>query len=166
MRLKYTASGLIQENSQFTVWGPLIWYESAHVRLWIILNININDFHHMGMSQICTGADHYFRLSKPHSEKLWPIMVRWQHRFAVFMWEIMTRDSSRANRDLPPQYQVSFPWYKLVSATPCTVTRPTRDTRGTLQRKCYIVTPVTPPLPFWSHSHYNSPQHLNGIFEC
>ena len=73
MRLRYTASRLIQENSQFTVWGPLIWYESAQVRLWIILNININDFHHMGMSQMCTGADHYFRPSKPHSGKLWTV---------------------------------------------------------------------------------------------
>ena len=29
------------------------------------------DFHHMGMSQMCTGAGDYFRTSKPHSEKLW-----------------------------------------------------------------------------------------------
>ena len=25
----------------------------------------------MGMSQMCAGADHYFRSSKPHSRKLW-----------------------------------------------------------------------------------------------
>ena len=32
--------------------------------------MNVNDFHHMGMSQMCTGAGDYFRTSKPHSEKL------------------------------------------------------------------------------------------------
>ena len=51
--------------------GPLIWYDSAQVRMWIILDINNNDFHHLGKSQMCTGADHYFRSSKPHSGKLW-----------------------------------------------------------------------------------------------
>ena len=29
----------------------------------------------MGMSQICTGADHYFRPSKPHSGKLWYVLM-------------------------------------------------------------------------------------------
>ena len=51
--------------------GPLTWYDSAQVRMWIILNINNNAFHHLGKSQICAGADHYFRSSKPHSGKLW-----------------------------------------------------------------------------------------------
>ena len=50
--------------------GPLIWYDSAQVRLWIILNINNNAFHYLGKSQICAGAGDYFRTSKPHSEKL------------------------------------------------------------------------------------------------
>ena len=27
----------------------------------------------MGMSQMCAGADHYFRSSKPHSRKLWDV---------------------------------------------------------------------------------------------
>ena len=36
----------------------------------MILNINYNVSHHMGMSQMCAGADHYFRSSKPHSRKL------------------------------------------------------------------------------------------------
>ena len=35
----------------------------------------MNDFHHMGKSQICTGADHYFSPSKPHSGKLWTVTV-------------------------------------------------------------------------------------------
>ena len=65
----------MQENSQFTVWGPLIWYESAQVRLWILLNINNNDSHHMGMSQMCTGAGDYFGPSKPHSGTLWLVLV-------------------------------------------------------------------------------------------
>ena len=30
----------------------------------------------MGMSQMCTGADHYFRPSKPHSGKLCVINVK------------------------------------------------------------------------------------------
>ena len=32
--------------------GPLIWYDSAQVRLWIILNINNNAFHHLGKSHV------------------------------------------------------------------------------------------------------------------
>ena len=60
----------MQKNSQFTLIGPLIWCDTLQVRLWMILNINYNVSHHMGMSQMCTGADHYFRSSKPHSGKL------------------------------------------------------------------------------------------------
>ena len=56
--------------ASFTVMGPLIWYDSAQVRLWIILNIHNNNFYHLGKSQMCAGADHYFRSSKPHSRKL------------------------------------------------------------------------------------------------
>ena len=62
---------IFQENSQLTVGGPLIWYDNPQVRLWIILNINNNDFHHLGKSQICAGGCYYFRPSKPHSGKLW-----------------------------------------------------------------------------------------------
>ena len=40
--------------ASFTVMGPLIWYDSAQVRMWIILNINNNDFYHLGKSQTCT----------------------------------------------------------------------------------------------------------------
>ena len=54
----------------FTIVGPLIWCDNPQVRLWMISNINNNDFHHLGKSQICTGADHYFSPSKPHSGKL------------------------------------------------------------------------------------------------
>ena len=43
----------------------------------MILNINYNVSHHMGMSQMCAGADHYFRSSKPHSRKLWDIKIVW-----------------------------------------------------------------------------------------
>ena len=95
---------LIQEGSQFTVGGPLIWYESAQVRLWIILNININDFHHMGMSQICTGADHYFRSSKPHSGKLWVVLLferffhLWgRHAQAIFGTHYWMRSKKRVS---------------------------------------------------------------------
>ena len=54
----------------FTIVGPLIWCDNPQVRLWMISNINNNDFHHLGKSQICAGADHYFSPSKPHSGKL------------------------------------------------------------------------------------------------
>ena len=63
--------------------GPLIWYDSAQVRMWIILNINYNDFHHLGKSQICAGADHYFSPSKPHSGKLWVRFVVIHHIFTL-----------------------------------------------------------------------------------
>ena len=36
----------------------------------MILNINNNDSHHMGMSQMCTGAGDYFGPSKLHSGTL------------------------------------------------------------------------------------------------
>ena len=39
-------------SASFTVMGPLIWYVNAQVRMWIILDINNNDFHHLGKSQI------------------------------------------------------------------------------------------------------------------
>ena len=61
----------MQENSQFTLTGPLIWCDNLQVRLWMIFNTIKNDSHHMGMSQICTIAGDYFRPSKPHSGKLW-----------------------------------------------------------------------------------------------
>ena len=54
----------------FTIVGPLIWCDNPQVRLWMISNINNNDFHHLGKSQICAGADHYFSPSKAHSGKL------------------------------------------------------------------------------------------------
>ena len=69
---KYTVPlGLFRKIVNLTVGGPLIWYESAKVRLWTLLNINNKDAHHMGMSQMCTEAGDYFRTSKPNSEKLW-----------------------------------------------------------------------------------------------
>ena len=64
----------MQENTHFTLTGPIIWCDNLQVRLWMILNINYNVSHHMGMSQMCTGADHYFRSSKPHSGKLWYVL--------------------------------------------------------------------------------------------
>ena len=63
---------LIQENSQFTVRGPLNWYDNTQVRMWIILDINNNVFHHLGRSQMCAGAWYVFRTSKPHSGTLCP----------------------------------------------------------------------------------------------
>ena len=78
----------LQENSQFTVGGPLIWYESAQVRLWIILNIHNNDFYHLGKSQICARADHYFRSSKPHSGKLWVILTKGWLTFKLTAWSL------------------------------------------------------------------------------
>ena len=41
----------------------------------MILNIYYNDFQHMGMSQMCTGAGDYFRPSKPHSGKLCTVIL-------------------------------------------------------------------------------------------
>ena len=41
---------IIQENCQFTVRGPLNWYDSAQVRMWIILDINYNHFYYTGKS--------------------------------------------------------------------------------------------------------------------
>ena len=59
---------LIQENSQFTVRGPLNWYDSAQVRMWIILDINNNVFHHLGRSQMCAGA-WYVLGSQNHTQR-------------------------------------------------------------------------------------------------
>ena len=36
----------------------------------------------MGMSQMCAGADHYFRSSKPHSRKLWVFSSELSHKLA------------------------------------------------------------------------------------
>ena len=55
--------------------GPLIWYVNAQVRMWIILDINYKHYYHLGKSQICAGAGDYFRISNPHSEKLWNNMI-------------------------------------------------------------------------------------------
>ena len=38
--------------------------------MWIILDINYNDFYHTGKSQICAGAWYVFRTSKLHSGML------------------------------------------------------------------------------------------------
>ena len=38
--------------------------------IWKILDINDNDFHHLGKSQISAGAMDYFSSSKPHSGRL------------------------------------------------------------------------------------------------
>ena len=97
MRLKYKANRLIQENSQFTVGGPLIWYDDPQVRLWMILNINYNDSHHMGMSQMWTGVFDYFRPSKPHSGKLWLVFVINEistHQFVALHCTLFTFESS------------------------------------------------------------------------
>ena len=77
MRLKFGYNRLIQENSQFTVGGPLISYDSAQVRMWIILDINNNHFYHPGKSQICAGAGYVFRPSESHSERLWDNLASW-----------------------------------------------------------------------------------------
>ena len=61
---------LNEENSQFTVGGPLFWYDSAQVRMWKILDINYNHFYHTGKSQVLAGACYYFWPSKPHSGTL------------------------------------------------------------------------------------------------
>ena len=76
MRLKYTAYRLIQENSQYTVGGHLIWYDNANVRMWIILNINCNPFHHLAKSQMCAGALGHFSGSEPHSGTLCDVFNR------------------------------------------------------------------------------------------
>ena len=55
----------------FTVVGPIIWCDNPQVRMWKILYINDNDFHHLGRSQLCAGAWYVFSPSKPHSGTLW-----------------------------------------------------------------------------------------------
>ena len=37
----------------------------------------------MGMSQMCAGADHYFRSSKPHSRKLCIVTLAWKQEFSL-----------------------------------------------------------------------------------
>ena len=73
----------MQENSHFTLTGPLIWCDNLQVRLWMILNINYNVSHYMGMSQMCAGADPYFRSSKPHSRKLCIVTLAWKQEFSL-----------------------------------------------------------------------------------
>ena len=69
----------------FTIVGPLIWCDNPQVRLWMISNINNNDFHQLGKSQICAGADHYFSPSKPHSGKL---CIALQHSASKFVTQL------------------------------------------------------------------------------
>ena len=57
----------------FTVVGPIIWCDNPQVRMWKILHINNNDFHHLGRSQMCAGAGYVFSPSKPHSGTLWDV---------------------------------------------------------------------------------------------
>ena len=59
----------------FTVVGPIIWCDNPQVRMWKILYINNNDFHHLGSSQMCAGAWYVFRTSKPHSGTLSYIFI-------------------------------------------------------------------------------------------
>ena len=54
----------IQENSLFTVIGPLFWCDILKVRLWFHWNINYNDFHHLGKSQICAEVCWHLRVSE------------------------------------------------------------------------------------------------------
>ena len=98
--------------ASFTVMGPLIWYDSAQVRLWIILNINNKHYYHLGKSQICAGAGDYFRFSKLHSEKLWPAISvkilprgtrKERHIFGVF---VSSSDVSWDPRPICPQRAV------------------------------------------------------------
>ena len=82
----------------FTIVGPLIWCDNPQVRLWMISNINNNDFHHLGKSQICAGADHYFSPSKPHSGKLWGALslISFVNYFLLFIISIKTTSLSHA----------------------------------------------------------------------
>ena len=59
----------------FTIVGPLIWCDNPQVRLWMISNINNNDFHHLGRSQMCAGARYVFSPSKPHSRTLCGVIL-------------------------------------------------------------------------------------------
>ena len=57
----------------FTVVGPIIWCDNPQVRMWKILYINNNYFHHLGRSQMCAGAWYVFSPSKPHSGTRWHV---------------------------------------------------------------------------------------------
>ena len=87
----------MQENSHFTLTGPLIWCDNLQVRLWMILNINYNVSHYMGMSQMCAGAGNNFRPSKPHSWKLWNVMF-------TFVTNTYSRKKISKNKSLPKGY--------------------------------------------------------------
>ena len=56
--------------ANFTVVGPLIWWDNPQVRLSKILYTNNNDFHNLDRSQMCAGGCYVFRTSKPHSGTL------------------------------------------------------------------------------------------------
>ena len=72
VKVAKTGSNCINcKKANFTVVGPLIWCDNPKVRMSKILYINNNDFHHLGRSQICAGAWYVFRISKPHSERVW-----------------------------------------------------------------------------------------------
>ena len=68
-----TLWGIHSGINNFTVVGPLIWCDNPQVRMSKILyiNINNNNFHHLGRSQMCAGGCYVFRTSKPHSGTLW-----------------------------------------------------------------------------------------------
>ena len=81
----------------FTVVGPIIWCDNPQVRMWKILYINNNDFHHLGRSQMCAGAWYVFSPSKPHSGTLWSTFST--YHFQAFL--------SRHQRQ---DYYCKFPW--------------------------------------------------------
>ena len=60
------------EKSLFTVASPLR-YAIPKVFMCIILDINYNHFHHLGKSQIHTGAGYNFSGSEPDSRTVWHI---------------------------------------------------------------------------------------------
>ena len=74
----------VQNTSKSSIVSKHCFFGSAVTWLKIIqtlqsaptVDININDFHHMGMSQMCTEAGDYFWASKPHSGKLWDVSQR------------------------------------------------------------------------------------------
>ena len=54
--------------------------------MWIILDINYNDFYHTGKSQICAGAWYVFRTSKLHSGMLWGAFSVIVESSQTFVW--------------------------------------------------------------------------------
>ena len=80
--VKMAKTGFNGKIVKFTITGPLIWCDNPQVHMSKILNINNNNFHHLGRSQMCAGGCYVFRTSKPHSGTLW-LQTKAIRRFVI-----------------------------------------------------------------------------------